>query len=137
MRRRGFHNTIVFEQDAEIGGKIHTLPNVQGFSREMGAAFLSPDYVEVRSLLTRFGQKAVPLEVQKMLRFHYGNNITSAGDWSNSWVGNITGTLNKTANGIAVGNALKRYFSLHKFIFGAYRGSIFDMHKYSIKLHID
>ena len=124
MRRRGFHNTIVFEQSSEIGGKIHTMPNVRGIAREVGATFLSPDYVEVRSFLERFGQKAVPLLVQKMLRFHSGGNITSSSDWSNSWVGNITGTLNKTANAIAVGTALKRYFALHESIFGAYRGAL-------------
>lgn len=59
LRRRGFLNTTVFERDEVLGGKIRTHPrqtapfNNDPITRELGAAFLSPDYDEVGLLPTR------------------------------------------------------------------------------------
>ena len=134
LRRRGFNRTTLFEQNADrLGGKIWTRaapaapPARDDVTRELGAAFLSPDYDEVRGLLRRFGQREVPLSVKHSIRFHHALKngtevIERAADWSNAWVARFTGTANATANGAAVGAALARYEALHASIFGAYAG---------------
>ena len=66
LKRRGFEKTVVLEANDRLGGKVYTLTGGVGggdVTREMGAAFLSPDYVEVRALVARFGQSEVPISV--------------------------------------------------------------------------
>jgi hypothetical protein len=38
--------------------------------RQLGAAFLSPDYDEVRALLNRYGQQEQPVSASTQMRFH-------------------------------------------------------------------
>ena len=51
LRRRGFQNVTIFEAEDRLGGFIHTYTppagTGDGVTRELGAAFLSPDYDEV------------------------------------------------------------------------------------------
>ena len=134
LRRRGFNRTTLFEANpARLGGKIWTRaapatpPSRDDVTRELGAAFLSPDYDEVRGLLKRFGQHEVPLSVKHAIRFHHtaqnGTEIIErAADWSNAWVSEFTGTANASANAGQVGAALARYEALHASIFGRYAG---------------
>ena len=57
LARRGYTPTV-FERRDRVGGKAHTAPPLgngeDDVTRELGAAFLSPDYVEVRAFLKRF-----------------------------------------------------------------------------------
>ena len=75
LKRRGFHNTVLFEKNDRLGGMIWTKPGDKSdpktsITRELGAAFLSPDYYEVRAFLKRYNQSDVPLSVVSMMHFH-------------------------------------------------------------------
>ena len=102
LRRRGFVNTVLFEREDRVGGKIWTHePTVEGdIVRELSAAFLSPDYFEVRGLMDRFGQIDVPFSVSKMIQMHASNTTASMtpSKWYNEWVSSITGTTDAAAN---------------------------------------
>jgi hypothetical protein len=108
-----------------VGGKIFTHePTVEGdVVRELSAAFLSPDYYEVRGLADRFGQVEVPFSVSKMIQMHSPNStaVATPSEWYNTWVANITGNTNATANAQAISSAIDRYFKLHASIFGKYK----------------
>jgi hypothetical protein len=125
LRRRGYVNTVLFEKMDRIGGKIFTHePVVHGdVVRELSAAFLSPDYYEVRGLADRFGQVEVPFSVSKMIQMHSTNSaaVATPAEWYNTWISNITGNSNVTANGDAISSALGRYYKLHASIFGQYK----------------
>mmetsp|Transcript_66261 Transcript_66261/g.133494 ORF Transcript_66261/g.133494 Transcript_66261/m.133494 type:complete len:202 (+) Transcript_66261:226-831(+) len=78
LKRRGFE-PVVFERNGRLGGEVwtrHRVPNPEGVdddddvTRELGAAFLSPDYDEVRALLQRYNQSEQPLSAVTEMRFH-------------------------------------------------------------------
>jgi uncharacterized protein (TIGR03792 family) len=130
MRRRGFTHTTVFESGQRLGGKVFTLfgqPHGGGdhnVTREAGAAFLSPDYLETRALIRRFGLNTVPLDVATMMRFHpagaSAGSTVSGSAWFAAWVANITGDPDNYANSQKVAAATERYIALHVTIFGNY-----------------
>jgi uncharacterized protein (TIGR03792 family) len=131
LKRRGYENTVLFEARDRLGGFVWTRPGDrpgQGpttITRELGAAFLSPDYVEVRALLKRYGEEEVPLSVKHMMHFHTlgdgGQDVAEAASaWYNGWVKEYTGTSDPERNGELVGAGLKRYYALHESIFGTY-----------------
>ena len=60
-----------------IAPQIWTQPTGQdGIIREMGAAFLSPDYDEVRGLAARYGATTLPISVSKEMQFHSATTDT-------------------------------------------------------------
>ena len=131
LKRRLFTNMTLFDQSARLGGDVWTRKAPPGggadnVTRELGAAFLSPDYVEVRALLARFGQEELPLSTLSQLEFHseHGGTETvqSAAEWALQRLSHYTNTTNATANAEAVQAALSRYVSLHRNIFGEYEG---------------
>jgi hypothetical protein len=136
LKRRGFNRTVVFERNDRLGGDIFTLdkgsPGGDNITRELGAAFLSPDYEEVRALLARYGQSEEPISVEHMMRFHTtraapnGTTVDtaeSAKAWYGAWVGRILNTTDPAAQTAAVSAALQRYTDIHSSIFGAtYKG---------------
>ena len=77
LKRRGFENTILYEQKKRLGGFIWTRPKdlQTNITRELGAAFLSPDYIEVREFLKRYNESGVPLSVKHMMHFHNTTDI--------------------------------------------------------------
>jgi hypothetical protein len=95
LKRRGFVNTVVYERRNRTGGDIWTWsppppPTLKGsaakdindgITRELGAAFLSPDYDEVRGLLKRFRLPEVPISVKKEMDFHSNNETMLASSW--------------------------------------------------------
>ena len=127
LKRRLFTNITVFEASSRTGGDAWTrvpVPDPSGkdtITRELGAAFLSPDYDEVRALLSRFGHKELPLSTTTQLEFHVRQGpqetVQHAAEWANERVSRYTHTTNATANGLAVAAALGRYVELHRFIF--------------------
>ena len=126
LRRRGFNNTVIFEQRDRIGGYVwtdnaHPQDNI---TRELGAAFLSPDYDEVRGLLKRFNLSEVPISVSKGMDFHHNGTTTSASTWYSSWVYNISGIREPTLQQDAIQAALSKYNALHVSMFGNYTGKI-------------
>ena len=156
LKRRGFNNTVIFESRNRTGGDVWTynkdkkknknknknkknppLPlqkeeenaKEDGITRELGAAFLSPDYDEVRGLLLRYNMSEVPISVTKEMNFHKGknilnvnNNTETAKQWYSNWIYNITGIKNTTKQNLQVSAALNKYNSLHMQMFGAYSG---------------
>lgn len=56
LRERGYRQVTVFEKEADVGGKVHSLA-VGDVRAELGAVFASPDYRVVLALADRF---AVP-----------------------------------------------------------------------------
>ena len=120
LRRRGFLHTRVFERDGRLGGKIQSRPGAEldGITRELGAAFLSPDYVETRALLRRFGQQEVPISVSRMVRMHANGTVASSAAWFNRWVAEYTRSSNPATNAAAMAAALQAYFAAHREIFG-------------------
>ena len=131
LKRRLFTNITVYEKNSRLGGDVWTRPPTPGtggvnVSRELGAAFLSPDYVEVRALLGRFGQKELPLSTRTQLEFHVSrdgsDHVQSASSWAEERVSRYTNSTNATRNAQAVSAALGRYIGLHRSIFGAYSG---------------
>eukprot|EP00039_Didymoeca_costata_P000097 m.44103 g.44103 ORF g.44103 m.44103 type:complete len:976 (+) comp10049_c0_seq1:208-3135(+) len=122
LGRRAYRVTV-FEREGQPGGKVHSLNTTDGM-RELGATFLSPDYVEVRALMDRFNISEAPLSASQDLRFHFDNKVTSPAKWYNSWVSNITKSNNITANNDLVNSTLQRYFSVHASIFGNYEGRL-------------
>ena len=125
LRRRGFNNTVIFEQRDRIGGYVwtdnaHPQDNI---TRELGAAFLSPDYDEVRGLLKRFNLSEVPISVSKGMDFHHNGTTTSASTWYSSWVYNISGIREPTLQQDAIQAALSKYNALHVSMFGNYTGN--------------
>ena len=111
---------MIFERNNRLGGDIWTLPRKHGadnITRELGAAFLSPDYAEVRALLRRFGLTEQPIDVKTMMRFHTSQVLPNGTDtervespmtWYTAWVAKITGITDPTAQKAAVGSAIQR-----------------------------
>ena len=125
LKRRGYINTVMYEKEDRIGGKIWThQPQPGDVVRELGTAFLSPDYYEVRGLLSRFKQEEVPVSVSKEIQTH--SNHTAPGipisQWYDDQVAKVTGTTDKDANMRNISIALNRYFGIHAEIFGKYDG---------------
>ena len=85
LARRGY-TPVVLERKDRIGGKIWTLPpGEDGVIRELGAAFLSPDYYETRALMHRFGVDEVPVSLSNGVRFHPEANPTGPGILGSTW----------------------------------------------------
>jgi len=133
MRRRGFSNIVLFEKSARLGGNVWSVANAGdgNITRELGAAFLSPDYYEVRALLDRFGQNTVPISIDTMIQLHTANSdvrpgpaedVSSASVWANRWVSTFTNTTDPSINADIVSDALNKYITLHGSIFGEYQG---------------
>ena len=143
LKRRGFQNTVLFEQNDRLGGFVWTrqADDQTNVTRELGAAFLSPDYVEVREFLKRYGEKDVPLSVKRMMHFHNTSTTPSPGqvhrpegnpalhdtaelpsDYYNRWLKSFTGTSDPGVNGKLVGEALDKYYAISAEIFGDYAG---------------
>jgi len=120
LKRRGFNKTVVFERNDRIGGDVWTLKHGThnaNVTRELGAAFLSPDYDEVRALLQRYGLPEQPISVKDMMRFHVRNTLSNGTvvdhaelptKWYGDWVATVTGIREPEAQGKAVGAALER-----------------------------
>ena len=131
LKRRGFEQTVVFERNDRLGGDIWTFEKGSGgdnITRELGAAFLSPDYEEVRALLRRYNLPEEPISVERMMRFHSTSlapdgtvvdKVESAKGWYSSWVARIMNTSDTKAQAEAVSKALERYTDIHASIFGA------------------
>ena len=122
------HQVTIFEALDRVGGKAWTLTGGVGgdpITRDAGAEFMSPDYVETRALVRRFGLTELPISGSHEIRYHTsnGSSITSAA-WANAWVANITGSSDAAANARAVSDALNRYIVLHHAIFGNYTGRL-------------
>lgn len=143
LKRRGFGNTVLFEQNDRLGGDIWTRFDLSSnphdtVTRELGAAFLSPDYDEVRALLRRFNQSEQPISSTDEMRFHTRlpaqsdfdaedgaggvpqDRAVSPAAWSDAWLAHITGSDDTEANNALVDQALDRYYALHESIFGDY-----------------
>lgn len=139
LKRRGW-NPVLFERNGRLGGEIWTryrLPSDDGgdnVTRELGAAFLSPDYDEVRALLARYNQTEVAISSIDEMQFHVhfpddepnpvettssrAERVVTPQVWAEHWVSRITGSDNVTANNELVDEALKKYYTLHESIFG-------------------
>ncbi len=146
LKRRGWDPTI-FERNDRLGGEIwtrHRMPSDGGgdnVTRELGAAFLSPDYDEVRALLARYNQTEQPISSVDEMSFHVhypadqpdpfqpppassssssplAEHVVSPQSWADHWVAKITGSDDAAANNAAVGEALDAYYVLHESIFG-------------------
>lgn len=107
LKRRLFVNITLFEASGRIGGDTWTRKAPGGpadnVTRELGAAFLSPDYHEVRALLARFGQKELPLSKRTQLEFRTesagsAEAVQTPDAWANERVSRYTHTTNATAN---------------------------------------
>jgi uncharacterized protein (TIGR03792 family) len=152
LKRRGFENTVLYEQNDRLGGFVWTRPKdaQTNVTRELGAEFLSPDYVEVREFLKRYNQTDVPLSVKHMMHFHntsnlptptstkgtaslnVGNNSSSnfrsrdipelPSIYYNNWLKNYTGSNDPNINGKLVSDALNKYYAISAKIFGKYKG---------------
>ena len=135
LRRRRFTNVTIFESNARLGGDVWTrerpatAADGDNITRELGAAFLSPDYVEVRALLSRFGQDELPLSTRTQLEFHVprgggdaGEDVLNATAWAAERLARVTNSSNATHNAEVMAGALSRYEALHRHIFGAYEG---------------
>ena len=144
LKRRGFQNTVLFEQNNRLGGFVWTrqADDQTNVTRELGAAFLSPDYVEVREFLKRYGEKDVPLSVKRMMHFHntsttpfpdqvhrpeegnpaHHDTAELPSDYYNRWLKTFTGTSDPGINGKLVGEALEKYYAISAEIFGDYAG---------------
>ena len=135
LKRRRFTNVTIFERNSRLGGDVWTrerpptAADGDNVTRELGAAFLSPDYDEVRALLTRFGQHELPLSTRTQLEFHVphgsggaGEDVLNATTWAAERLARVTNSTNATQNAEAVAEALSRYEALHRHIFGAYEG---------------
>ena len=96
-----------------------------GIPRELSAAFLSPDYYEVRSLLERYSLTEVGVHLD-MMQFHTfspqsGDDIISSPDvWYDNALSLVTGSNDTDANNALVDSALDKYLVLHCEIFGDY-----------------
>lgn len=116
------HKVTVFEALDRVGGKAHTLTGGVGgdpITRDAGAEFLSPDYVETRALVRRFGLTELPISRSQDIRFHTSNgSVTTSTAWANAWIANITGSSDAAANARIVAAALERYIAIHRSIFG-------------------
>ena len=125
LHRRLFTNLTIFEANSRLGGDVWTREATKdpadNITRELGAAFLSPDYFEVRALLARFGQRELPLSTRTQLQFHSTSGaaevVQEPSEWANDRVAQYTNTTNATYNAQAVQEALSRYLSLHQHIF--------------------
>jgi len=88
LKRRGF-DPVLFERKNRLGGDIwtrHRVPNSDpnamdddDITRELGAAFLSPDYDEVRALLARYDMPEQPISAVTEMQFHahYPSEVAS------------------------------------------------------------
>ena len=96
LKRRGFENTILYEQKKRLGGFIWTRPKdlQTNITRELGAAFLSPDYIEVREFLKRYNESGVPLSVKHMMHFHNTTDIPQ--EIVSSLLGNNNNNMKQT-----------------------------------------
>jgi len=96
-----------------------------GIVRELAAAFLSPDYYEVRSLLARYSLTEVMVHLD-MMQFHSysavdgSDTIDTPDVWYDRAVSLITGDNDTVANNALVDAALDKYLTLHSDIFGDY-----------------
>ena len=126
LKRRLYTNVTVFEANDRVGGDVwtHRPSSSRGdnITRELGAAFLSPDYFEVRSLLARFGQTDLPLSKNTQLEFNVARgdsseSVLSSTEWATQRLSHYTNSTNITHNAEQVQAALERYIRLHRFIF--------------------
>eukprot|EP00041_Stephanoeca_diplocostata_P031974 m.1010532 g.1010532 ORF g.1010532 m.1010532 type:complete len:1024 (+) comp24060_c0_seq2:222-3293(+) len=127
LHRRGYHNTVVFEAGNRTGGKVYTLTNGvgDGVTREAGAAFLSPDYVEFRAMINRYRLREVPMFQSSMIRAHTTESngstiVQTTSDWLNTQLAMYTNSTDSNANKKALAEALNRYYAVHAAIFGEY-----------------
>ena len=111
LRRRRFTNVTIFESNSRLGGDVWTrerpatAADGDNITRELGAAFLSPDYVEVRALLSRFGLDELPLSTRTQLEFHVprgggdpGEDVVNANTWAAERLARVTNSSNATRN---------------------------------------
>ena len=148
LKRRGF-SPVVFERNNRLGGEIWTryrTPSTDDASndddddvtRELGAAFLSPDYDEVRALLQRYGMSEQPVNAISEMRFHVhypseqlqspqGNGelpgsfyqrAVPPSEWAAHWTAAITNSTDEDGNDALINAALDKYVQLHLSIFG-------------------
>jgi len=125
LKRRGYENTVVFEENNRTGGKAFTLlggVGGDGITREAGAAFLSTDYYEVRGLIQRYNQTEELVSVSKEIHFHWNSTVGRGTQWANDLVSQYTGKTDPAVNNAIVGAALQKYFKIHAEIFGNYKG---------------
>ncbi|XP_031568105.1 polyenoic fatty acid isomerase-like [Actinia tenebrosa] len=124
LKKKGFNNTVVFEKDSRVGGKVMSVWH-DGIPHELGACYTSPDYItNVYALAKELGvDDFVPLSPSTAWLDNLPYPLTFRG-YVILEVKRLTNAKDPVE---AVGNLIKatyRYSVLHRQMFGKYEGEL-------------
>jgi len=126
LRRRGFRNITILERNDYVGGKVLTLRE-GGLQHEMGACYTSPDYRQVRALLSEFGlYDRVPIAGRNVIG--PDGSEQEFGDWVGQQLRNqlsgLYGEVPRLGVAVFVLRDIWRYNRIHRSISGRYEGAL-------------
>lgn len=143
LKKSGIKNVAVLERSHRIGGKSHTVTDVDGVPHEMGTCYLHSGYGPIKDLIKEYGAgKTRPLSDSDDNRDVLGADLADIdgdghpdhvavdfGDWvfsatEKQTLPKLLHWLPDKLQAVAIFGAIKRYTNIHERIFGRYAFSL-------------